>query len=292
MNPALKGLYMIGYAVYWTFVILLVVIIAIVTGLPYIFLTLPYTLFYFSSNWSMRRRHAPPVEVYLHYFEQLHPDLMAFVIAANGGPDSENAPMPTTIKFWPHKTKRTFFPLIVINITEERTFFSHAASLFARLEDFGWNRRLLWTFLRDNVEQSGLPTPEERAAFAKSMKVMNSHNILSPQWGPGSLLDYFRRMFGDEEKRKLAEHEAETVIQARYAHLGRPVEHVRRDSLDWLFHRGALLLPNKQTRMSLQRLAAYEPVWRGFKKDGDLEKGFGECWQIADARTIYPWTDK
>ncbi|KAK5657902.1 hypothetical protein OQA88_2451 [Cercophora sp. LCS_1] len=257
MNPVLKGLYMIGYVVYWTFYILLALIIFIVIGLPYVFLTLPYTLFYFSSNWPMRRRHDPPVEAYLHCFEQLHPDLMAYVIAANGGPDSENAPMPTTIN-------------------EERTPFSHTASLSARLGDVGWKRRLLWTFLRDNVEQPGLPTPEERAAFAKSMKVMNSHNILNPQWGSRSLLDYFRRKSRDEEKGKLAEHEAETVIEARYAHLGRPVERLRHGS----------------TRISPQRLPAHEPAWRGSKKDSDLEEGFDDCWQIADARDGYPWTDK
>lgn len=290
MNPALKTLYVIRHILSTTLIVIIGIVVGLAIFFPYVIITLPYTLIFFSSNWSMRQKHAPAVETYLHYFEQLHPDLMAYVVAAHDACGGDA--MPNMIKYWPHKTKRTYLPLIVVNITEEQTTFKHAAGLFARLEEVGWKRKLVWEFLRDKVEQSGLPTPEERAAFAKSMKVMNSHNIVSPQWGPGSIFQAVSRRFRDQEKRRAAQQEAETAAAAKYAYLGRPVEHVRRDSLEWLLHRGALLLPDEETRMAVRRLSGFVPVWAGFRKDSDLEKGVGECWQLADARDIRPWTDK
>ncbi len=59
-------------------------------------------------------------------------------------------------------------------------------------------------------------------------------------------------------------------------YLGRPIEHVRRDSLDWLLHHGALLLPDEETRGAVRRLSAFAPKWSGFRKDSDLEQGLGE----------------
>ena len=45
----------------------------------------PYTLFYFSSNWSMREKHMPPVQLYLDSFQYLYPDLTHAVAAAHAG---------------------------------------------------------------------------------------------------------------------------------------------------------------------------------------------------------------
>ena len=294
MHPALKTLLVIRHIISTTLIVIFTLAAALAIFLPYILITLPYTLVFFSSNWSMRSKHGPAVETYLHYFEQLHPDLMAYVVAAHDcRSGSGGGAMPNMIKYWPHKTKRTFIPLIIVNITEERTTFAHAAGLFARLEEVGFPRKLVWEFLRDDVEQSGLPSPEERAAFAKSMKVMNSHNIISPQWGPASIFQVIRRrLSGNPEKLREKQAEAERAAEAKYAFLGREMVHVRGDSLDWLLRRGALLLPTTETRHTVQRLAWFVPVWVGFKKDADLEKGVGECWQLADARDVYSWTDK
>jgi hypothetical protein len=46
-----------------------------VLALLVVLITSPYTLFYFSANWSMRKTRMPPVQLYLDYFQYLYPDL-------------------------------------------------------------------------------------------------------------------------------------------------------------------------------------------------------------------------
>ncbi len=94
----------------------------------------------------------------------------------------------------------------------------------------------------------------------------------------------------EARRKQLKDRAPESTAAAWYACLG--LEHTQEDSLDWLLYRDALLLPTRNTRGTVQSLAAFAPVWRGFRKDSDLEQGLGDCWQIADARDIYPRTDK
>lgn len=287
MNPVGKGLYLLGYGIAMVFILFVLLPPLALFIFLYIIITLPYTLFFFSANWSMQSKHFPPVEVYLAHFERLHPELMAYVALAHERFRGQNTGSGG-IEFWPHKTKHETVFLIIATITETQWSFTQAAGFLARLEDAGWNRRLVWTFLRDRVEQAGVVSQEEREAFARVMELMNSHRILNVSFGHGTIWNSISLHFrGNDHARQLEE-----AAAARYAHLGRPIEHAREDSLEWVLHRGAVVLPNNATRAALGRLAVFAPVWGAFKKDSDLEQGIGDFWQIADARTFWPWTEK
>ena len=82
MNPVAKGLLMVVYGLVMFFAVFVVAPALGVAYLIYIIATLPLTLIFFSSNWSMQPKHFPPVEVYLAHFERLHPDLIAYVAIA------------------------------------------------------------------------------------------------------------------------------------------------------------------------------------------------------------------
>lgn len=282
MHPALKTLHVLGYVLKVIAIILLIPVLIVVL-LVYILITLPYTLFYFSSNWSMRHKYHSAVETYLSYFEHLHPNLIAYVSACHTALAETNHE-PAGVRQWPHRTKRMFICIPFIGSLTETTYhFSNAAGLFAKMEASGWRRQLLWTFLRDQVEQTGWPTTEQRNAFAQAMQVMNSHNILDPT--------VIRQWFtGDDNG---ADAEKERRAEERLAGVGLPIVHVRDDSLDWLLQPGVLLVPNDKTRAMMIKLSTYAPIWGPLPKQPDLEKGpLDGRWQVVDTRSVYPWTDK
>jgi len=292
MNPVAKGLLMVAYGLVLFFGVFVAVPVLGLAYLIYMIVTLPLTLIFFSSNWSMRPKYFPPVEVYLALFERLHPDLIAYVAVAHEVAAQQEAGgfWTQAISSWPHKTNRNTTYLVIATVVETQWSFTHAAGFFARLEGAGWSRKVVWTFLRDQVEGAGMVSQEQKDAFAKVMTMMNSGRLLP---GPGALGDLWtglRALFHDSGYPQRLEERA----AARYAHLGRPILHARKDSLDWVLHRGAVVLPNGHTRVAVRELATFPPVWGGFKKDSDLEdpeQGLGECWQIADARTLYPWSE-
>ncbi|KAM7193647.1 hypothetical protein V8F20_008284 [Naviculisporaceae sp. PSN 640] len=286
MHSGLKTLWKVGY---WLGHIPLIFIgtpLLAFVALLYIIITLPYTLLFYSAHWGLRHKYHSAVETYLAYFERLHPDLMAYVAACHTARAELNV-HPMGVRRWPHRKKRTMICIpFVGSLTTTEWSFSTAAGLFAKLEAHGWRRRLVWTFLRDQVEQTGWPTQEERESFARAMKVRNSHCI----WPEAGFLQRWFCFAGDSNG---ADAEKERAAEERLASVGLPIVHVRNDSLDWLLQRGVLLVPNDETRASMRQLVTFAPIWGRLPKGEDLEKSaLSGTWQVVDARDVYPWTDK
>ncbi|KAK3313370.1 hypothetical protein B0H66DRAFT_629136 [Apodospora peruviana] len=275
------------------FAILILLLIAIITAVS----LLLYTL----QTGPCKSGALVQYNIYLDHFERLHPELIGYVAAALATTTQRNK-IPHRVIHWPHKTKRNLkfspFGSLGFTLQKDSTTFRPSVGLFAWLED-NWSRRVVWTFLRDQVEHAVAPgggrlvTEKEKEAFGKVMEMMIRKDIMSPSQGPFSLLRRVRKMVKGEqlEKRQKEEEDelavAEEKMAARYAYLGRLVVVVRKDNLDWILKRGALLLPSPsdETRFTTRYLARFPPVWRGSLKDGDLEKGLGDCWQVVDARS-------
>ena len=292
MSPFLKILYILAWVLQQAFLWLIVVPVIIIVTLIIFFLTLPYTLFYYSSNFSLLPKDFPPVEVYLRHFERLHPDLITYVALAHIAAAERRQPLgPPGINYWPRKKSSEYLFLVVVTNTHTEWTFSQAADLFAMLEAAQWDRKLLWTFLRDQVEQAGLATQEEKEAYMKVMEKMNSHRLMTVMVPVLQKIAWLCCCGGDCDGQ--AEQQQQEEVQAdRYAHLNLPIEHVQEDSLDWILHRGVLLVPNRKTWVKMASLAEFTPVWGKIRKGRDLEKGLGDCWQIIDVRKKRPWEGK
>lgn len=266
----------------WKLLIIALTIPAMAAYLVFIVFTLPYTRLHASSNWSLRPRDSPVVELYLRHFEHLHPDLMSYVAAAH---KESTQSEPPGIDFWPHRVKRSCIYFFIGSRSTTTWKFSQSAGLFGRLEYAGWGRRLLWTFLRDQVEQAGLATPAERDAFARVMEKMNSHRLLGKASNLGEKVFSWSDHLGDVK----AQQQQLVAFTDRYGGRGFPIEHIRKDSLDWLLRRGALLVPDRETRPMLRAMAGFTPAWGSITAESDLEKGLPDCWQTLDIRHVYPW---
>lgn len=74
--------------------------------------------------------------------------------------------------FWPYKYDQ--------NINQRE--FTSVAVLFAVLEDAGWPRRVVWTFLRDEVEKKSVElglNDAQKGQFRYVIQKINSHNLTS-----------------------------------------------------------------------------------------------------------------
>jgi hypothetical protein len=109
MSPILKILFQI-------FIILALLPLFVVVYFIIIILTLPYTLFYFSSNWSIGPKDSLLVEVYLRHFERLYTNLITHVATAYAAPANRRK-RPPSISFWPHKTDQIVLLLLVVTIS-------------------------------------------------------------------------------------------------------------------------------------------------------------------------------
>ena len=278
MSPWLKFFYIVWWVIENLLVIFVFLPLWLVLVLVLLILTLPYTLYYPSSNFSMMSADMPPVQLYLNHFESLYPELIASVAAAHR---LKRKGRPPGIKFWPRKTDRYFLPMVFVTITSTHWTFSQSAGLFARLEATQiWDRRVLWAFLRDKVEQAGLVNEAEKAAFAAVMEKMCSHR-LRDALAKLAVLTGLNGTKGKPNERN------------RSMPMGMPVVPVGNDSMEWILQKGAFLVPNEtvQPRLSsLHQLIRFN-MWGGFKKDADLENGLGGYWQIFDMRKTYPWED-
>lgn len=246
---------------------LLVVIPAGALLLAIFVITAPYTLFYYSPNWGMQMSNAPPVEVYLNHFDRMHPDLMSYASAALKNamqPYGQGNNQAWSVRYWPRHPQAYAF--------------TRSAGLFGRLEAAGWDRKLLWTFLRDEVERAGCVTDAETAAFAAVMDIMNSHRLID--WITESL----GRVFALFQRPPRILDEA-TVAQ-RFALVSLPVCFVRADSINWILRRGVILVPDGKTGQWMRSLASFDPVWTKASKVDDLEQGVDRVWQYIDDKAV------
>ncbi len=283
-----RALYIIWLALSQFIFWLVVFPIYLVLGFVLALITAPYHLFYFSSNWSMQPKHHAPVELYLQCFVQLHPDLQEYISHAECIMNSE----PAGISGWPHKTKRKSYFACFCTITETTCTFPAGANFFGMLEAAGWDRKLVWAFLRDQVEQSGMVGEEGKAAFASVMEMMNSHRVIH------AVAQLFESTFftwcGLVEKPRSSDDpvrlQRERDAEKRLSNLPAELCHARQDSLDWVLRRGVLLVPDYNTRRRLQFMTKFSPVWGKISTLQDAEKGGPQsCWQFVDEQRIYPW---
>ena len=241
-------------------------------------ITHPYTLFYRSSNWSMRKRDMPAIQLYLDHFQSLYPQIVASIVNAHRLSPRGN-PL-RAIDFWPAKRDRDYW--ITSNSGDRyiRTMhyeYSQITGLFIALESAGWSRRTLLMFLRDKVEQrSGLVPHEEKEAFARVMEKLCTHDFMSWLWATVASAS-FRFLFQWAEVR-LKEWDQDVPMGMRAIR-------VSLDSVDWVLERGAFLLPEDiRTRGCMMSLAAKLPMWGRVKNGEDLQMGLGDYWQIMAAR--------
>lgn len=239
-------------------------------------ITLPYTLFYRSSNWSIRKRDMPAIQLYLDHFQSLHPQLVASIITAHRLSPRRKA--LSAIDFWPTKRDRDYW--IASNggqyfrITHYE--YSQIAGLFIALESGGWSRRTLLMFLRDEVEQSRLVPREEQEAFARVMEKLCTHDFMS--WLRATVVSASSRFLFQWAEVRLKEWDQDVPV-------GMQAIRVSLDSVDWVLERGAFLLPEDiRTRGHMMSLAAKLPMWGRVKNGEDLQMGVGDYWQIMAAR--------
>lgn len=154
----------------------------------------------------------------------------------------------------------------------------------------GVQRRVLWEFLRDEVEPCGLVSEMEKRDFEKLMDKMTSHMLLTGDWDFGSRknnLDPHK-----EQEQQMKDQLQEKKAGEIYGHLNRRIVRIRKDSLHWILHRGALLVPDSETRKLASRISWYRPVWGSAELISKLvENGHGDVWQIVDNRCVWPWHD-
>ncbi|KAJ6038289.1 hypothetical protein N7499_004234 [Penicillium canescens] len=238
------------------------------------FLALPYTLKYFSSNWSLLCFETQPGELYLHHFERLHPDLIEHVRAAYAA--RTNKRPPRKLKFWPRETSHIILPLVVA-IREWK--FSCATGLFALLEDCGWDRTLLWTFLRDQVENAGLVSAEEKVAFARVMEVACSNRFkgIRPAWVRS--LQFLRKWTGETERSSKMQQAQIEKLKEKFDSLGVPVIAVSGNCIDWVLQRNAVLVLDQNIRDASYRMKNFQPIWINVKNSQDPEKISKSYWQ-------------
>jgi len=267
--------------------VLLVVIFPPVC-LAILVVSLPYTLFYRSSNWSMRERDMPAIQLYIDHFQTLYPDLTSAITSAlrmatylepthrrsTHLVPKPNKP-PSTIDFWPAKRLRDVhcIPCICyVDITDYE--YSQVTALLCHFEYAGWPRRMLLAFLRDKVEQGGLVSPEEKEAFAVVMEKLCAHNFML--WLHRVLDRLVQFLIGWTE----------TPLKEWGGNVPMGMRTVRAslDSVDWVLERGAVLIPeDKATRGCMKILKAF-PMWKRAADAEDLEKGVGDYWQIMVAK--------
>jgi hypothetical protein len=252
------------------FVYLILAIPAVIVAI----LTLPYTLYYYSPNRGMHKRYMPPVQLYLDHFERLHPELISSVAKAH---KLIKKGEPPGIRFWPVKNyEHLVFPTPVASFSSKKWTFSQAAGLFGRLEASRVaDRRVLWTFLRDEVERAGLVNETEKEAFKEVMTVMCAHRL-------SDLITKLK--FSGERSSGCSKEPA--APSGRNMPMGMEVVLVKRDSVEWIFHKGALLVPAKDVH--LWKLTTFK-MWGQVGRDVDVEKGLRNYWQLIDTREGYPW---
>lgn len=258
--------------VYKTIMLLIGPIVAIVA--------LPYTFYHWSPNCGIQKKDMPPVQLYLDHFSRLHPVLIRGLYGNFERlllSTEKDHLLPQSIAYWPHK----------YHSKTSETEFTIAALLFAVLEDAGWPRRVVWTFLRDEVEKNTMElelTDAQKGEFARVMQKMSSHHLA------GYLAKLSHKVFGariNKQYREMVEMvfnfqpltDLHTVIPASL------------NSLDWVLRRGCVVTPNPadmwESFERFSRLSKFSAIWGWVGKGRTLDEAIEKHWQIWDTRGFW-----
>ncbi|KAL8800926.1 MAG: hypothetical protein Q9223_007166, partial [Gallowayella weberi] len=167
-----------------TLFILLILPFLLIYAILSILLTLPYTLFHFSSNYGLRASDMPIVEKYLDIFQTQNPRLAGtldrYFRSDEWKDRNDGGRVPRSIKFWPNKST-TEYAWLIVSASVTDWSFSVVAGLFVVLEELYFPRRLLWEFLMREVESkspssasssSSALTEADKAEFRRVMEKM------------------------------------------------------------------------------------------------------------------------
>lgn len=236
--------------------------------------TLPYSFYHSSPNWGIRKTDMPPVQLYLDHFSRLHPDLTAGLHSNIERllPITKKPFLPQSTRYWPNKY-------------HSNTGSTAFTGLFPILEDAGWPRRVVWTFLRDEVEKTAVVTDAQKGEFAHVMEKMCSHHLADYE---AKLLHKVFGTWRNKQVRKMVFNlEPLTDLHA--------VIPVSLDSLDWVLRRGSVVTPNPadvwESYHRLSRLSKFSAIWGWVGQGRTLEEAIGAHWQILDMRLKMSWDE-
>lgn len=160
--------------------------------------------------------------------------------------------------------------------------FSQAAGLFIMLEDLHFPRRMLWEFLRDQVEtqQPTLVTEAEKVEFRRVMEKMCTGHVLSIII-PGSGWDKKNHVVDDSGDGK-------GFQMPESVPMGWKVLPLREgDGMDWVLIERGWVVPMDWGAFSKAESFKKFGLWGMVKDDGDVEKwGLEGWWQCVDGGSV------
>jgi hypothetical protein len=250
-------------------------------GIVVLIVTLPYSFYYKTPNYGIQENDMPPVQLYLDHFQHLHPDLIWGLQQTIEGLRLLTGKDPIPLRcmaFWPYKYDQ--------NINQRE--FTSVAVLFAVLEDAGWPRRVVWTFLRDEVEKKSVElglNDAQKGQFRYVMQKINSHNLTG--WATMLTDKLVGRRMNKKTRGMVLNLEPLTDLHE--------VIPVSLNSLDWVLRRGCVITPSLDNAWEsyerLSRLSKFSGLWGCVSEDRTLEEAIGKHWQILDNRLKMPWDE-
>ena len=189
---------------------------------------------------------------------------------------------PPKLKFWPHESRTEYAWLIVsASVTDYR--FSVMAGLFMVLEAKGLPRRVLWEFLRMQVEGRREVSEDEKREFGWVMRKMCTGEVpflINPfargQWA--------RRRRVDPEGREIVGEKGFSLPES--SPVGVQIVPLEEgDGMEWLLYEKGLVVP--MDRVAFQKVSALAKFgsWGKVREDVDLEdEKLRDVWQYVDLR--------
>ena len=145
-------------------------------------------------------------------------------------------PVVSQLKFWPTETHSSFFCFPGLGSFRHTTYkFTHAVSLFARLQAAGFERKVLWQFLAETVEAKVQISDEDKAEFRRVMNKVCRYNMIKTL---NQVLGFLKFILVS-----LGEPKYDFLVPDSIP--GTPIEIIegQNQSLDWIFKKGACLVP-------------------------------------------------
>ena len=236
-------------------------------------LTLPYTFYFWSSNFGIRKRDTSILQYYLDHFETLNPELVSALQSTFERQDFSLVERPSL--FWPAHTVTSDEEKSsskVVSVNNDR--FTVAAGLFMQLEKAGFSRNNLMMFLMDHVESEVKIEPEEKAEYRQAMHRLCGHrtSVLIDKLVPFLTQKHLTNGEGLMTPGKTAS--------------GLIPYFMRNDHrMDWVIQKNAVLVPmDWQTHAKAVKMVEFG-LWQPVKEDLDLETAtYDGYWQLVDLR--------